>query len=135
VLGLLADHNILGQVELIASLLQDEARLEYWDYLELSVVTLAELGLPTDASDRLIWKECQARQLILITANRNAEGPDSLEATIRTFNHAACLPVFTIGDPDRVHRDRAYAHRIADKLLDYLFDLDRYRGTGRLFIP
>ena len=51
------------------------------------------------------------------------------------LNHAACLPVFTIGDPDRVHRDRVYARRIADKLLDYLFDLERYRAPDACSFP
>jgi hypothetical protein len=70
-----------------------------------------------------------------ITANRNAEGPDSLEAAIRTLGTARSLPVVTIGDPDRLLRDRDYAQRAAAQLLEYLLDLENLRGTGRLYVP
>jgi hypothetical protein len=70
-----------------------------------------------------------------VTANRNADGPDSLEATLRTQNTATSLPVFTIADAKRVLRSREYAERVALRLLDYLLDIDRVRGAGRLYLP
>jgi SMC interacting uncharacterized protein involved in chromosome segregation len=70
-----------------------------------------------------------------VTGNRNLEGPDSLDAVIRAETTARSPPVFTVADPDRILRDREYARRTAERLFDYLVEIERYRGTGRLFIP
>jgi hypothetical protein len=70
-----------------------------------------------------------------VTANRNADDPDSLAATIRTEGAPDSLPVLTIGNIDRLMNSREYAERVMLKLLDYLLDLDAYRGTGRLCLP
>jgi hypothetical protein len=83
----------------------------------------------------VIWQQCQQAELILVTANRNDDGPDSLESTIRTLGGPTSLPVFTFADVERFMADRAYAHRAADKFLQDLFDIDRYRGAGRVYIP
>lgn len=71
----------------------------------------------------------------MITANRSADASDSLEATIRDQAHAASLPVLTISDPDRIMTDRNYAERAAAQVLDYLLDIDKLRGVGRLYVP
>jgi len=71
----------------------------------------------------------------LITGNRNDDGPDSLEATIRNENQPESLPVITIGDADRVLRDRLSAENVAGRLLDYLMRIDEVRGVGRLYVP
>jgi hypothetical protein len=71
----------------------------------------------------------------LITANRNANSSDSLEATIRRQNTPDCSPVFTFADATRLIRDRTYAERVAVKLLEYFLEIDRVRGAGRLFVP
>ena len=60
------------------------------------------LGLPYNTSDRDLWQLCQQREIVLLTANRNDEGPNSLEATIRTLNAPSSLPVLTIADPELV---------------------------------
>jgi hypothetical protein len=39
------------------------------------------------------------------------------------------LPVCTLANDQRVLRDRLYADRVADRLLEFLFDLDSYRST------
>jgi hypothetical protein len=70
-----------------------------------------------------------------MTDNRNDDGPDSLEATIRNENQAGSLPVVTIADTDRILRDRLYAERVAECLLDYLMRIDELQGTGRLYVP
>ena len=70
-----------------------------------------------------------------IMADHNVEGADSLEAAIATLGTARNLPVITIGDPDRLLRDRDYAQRVAAQVLEYLLDLDNLRGTGRLYVP
>jgi hypothetical protein len=93
------------------------------------------VGLPLDASDALIWRTCQREELVLITGNRNHEGPDSLEATIRNENQEDSLPVITISDTGRMLQDRLYAEKVAERLLDYLMRIDEVRGTGRLYVP
>jgi hypothetical protein len=93
------------------------------------------LGLQPDASDRELWEVCQREHVVLLTANRNDEGPDSLAATIQQYNTPHSLPVFTFANDQRVLRDRPYAEVVADRLLEFLFDIDSYRGTGRLYLP
>ena len=44
-------------------------------------------------------------------------------------------PVPTLANDQRVLRDRPYAEAVADRLLEILFDIDNYRGTGRLYVP
>ena len=94
-----------------------------------------DLSLPLNAPDALIWRTCQAHQLILLTGNRNADGADSLEATLRTHNTSASLPVLTIADTEQLLRSRDYADRVVGQMLEYLLDIEQYRGTGRLFLP
>ena len=82
-----------------------------------------------------MWEVCQREQVILVTANRNDEGPDSLESSIQQYNTPQSLPVFTLANDQRVLRDRQYAETVADRLIEALFDIDSYRGTGRLYLP
>jgi len=96
---------------------------------------LSDLGLQPDASDRDVWEACQCEQVILLTANRNDDGPESLEATIQQHNTPASLPVLTLASEQRVLRDRLYAEAVADRLLELLFDIGSYRGSGRLYVP
>jgi hypothetical protein len=133
--GILADVNIEGHVRRLLQLLQEEPRREFWTYLNLLTPVFADLGLlPTD-SDLVVWRRCQLEQLVLITTNRNQTGPDSLEAVIRTLNRPDSLPVVTLANPQRFRTNRQYAVRVADRLLDYLFDIDSHRGAGRLYVP
>jgi hypothetical protein len=97
--------------------------------------TFPALGLSYDSPDAVIWRTCQKEKLVLLTGNRNDEGPDSLEAVIRDENQPGSLPVFTISDPRRLLHDRLYAERVAERLLDYLTRIDEVRGVGRLYIP
>ena len=133
--GLLADANCLGHLALLIQLFHSGWRRDVWEVLQLTLVSFADLGLQGDASDRAVWEACQRAHVILLTANRNDDGPDSLEATLRHQNTAASLPVFTFANDQRVLRDRVYAEAVADQLLEFLFDIDRYRGTGRLYVP
>lgn len=73
--------------------------------------------------------------MVLITGNRNDDGPDSLEATLRRANSPACLPVFTLANPKRIYKDREYAFQVAVKFLEYFLDIENYRGVGRLYVP
>ena len=133
--GTLADANCEGHLALLLRLFQEGWRHDVWEVLHLTPVSLADLGLQPDASDRAVWEACQREQVILLTANRNDAGPDSLEATIQQYNTPASFPVFTLANEQRVLRDRLYAAAVADRLLEFLFDIDRYRGTGRLYVP
>jgi hypothetical protein len=101
----------------------------------MAVRSFADLGLFPESSDRDVWMKCQEEELLLITSNRNAKGADSLEEVIRTLGTSSCLPVFTIGDPRRLFRDREYAERAADRFLEDLFDMANHRGVGRIYIP
>jgi hypothetical protein len=107
----------------------------WWQELALHVLTFDALNLPDDSPDDVVWHACQREGLVLLTCNRNQDGDDSLEATIRRHSHPHSLPVLTISDPDRFHNDTAYDARLALDLLAYLIDIDRVRGTGRLYVP
>jgi len=133
--GIITDVNIEGQWAVLLRLLRQEEWAAFWAHLGLRVVSFADLGLPANSADLLVWQRCQDEELVLLTGNRNNEGPESLEATIRTLGTPASLPVFTIGTANRVLQERAYAERVVERLIDYLLDIDKYRGAGRLYLP
>jgi hypothetical protein len=133
--GLLADVNVEGHFHAIVSPFQAAPWNGIWTDMDVSLQTFASVGLPRNVSDADLWRTCQQRDLILVTGNRNREGADSLEATIRANNTLTSLPVLTLASPKRILIDRAYAERVAERILDYLVDIERYRGTGRLFVP
>jgi hypothetical protein len=135
VTGILADANCEGHLSLLLRLFQQNWRQEVWAFLGLAQVSFADLGLPPDASDYEVWEVCQREQVVLVTANRNDDGPESLQVTIQQYNTPQSLPVLTLTDDQRVMRDRPYAETVADRLLEFLFDLENYRGTGRLYLP
>jgi hypothetical protein len=132
---LLADNNADGHVDVLVRFFVSDAWIAFWNELQLASVTFEDLGLDRSASDADLWRICQREQIVLITNNRNARGPDSLEAIIRAENHTGCLPVFTLANPDRIANDREYSERAAVSLLEYLISLDDARGMGRVFIP
>ena len=41
----------------------------------IEVESFERLGLPYNTSDRDLWQLCQQREIVLLTANRNDEGP------------------------------------------------------------
>ncbi|HET6575274.1 MAG TPA: hypothetical protein VFG68_16835 [Fimbriiglobus sp.] len=136
--GLLADANILGQLGRLLSALRSAEWAPFWEDLTIPVVGFDALGLAHDAPDRVVWNACQRAGFILLTANRNNDGPDSLDAAIRD-GPATSLPVLTIADAARVMHDGIYALQVAIDLLDYLTDLrdvpDKLLGAGRLYLP
>jgi hypothetical protein len=133
--GIVADNNVEGHLTALLRVWQSEEWREVWENLRLSVHTFAEWELDRNTPDDVLWRECQAREVILITANRNDDGPTSLEAVIRTSSSSVSLPVFTFADATRVLADRAYTTRVAIALLQYFMDIENYRGTGRLYVP
>ncbi len=132
---ILSDHNVEGHLSVLARYWTSDEWMPLWRSLECTLESLSSLGLPEDIPDSELWSFCQRQCIILITANRNAEGEDSLEATMRRLCRTDSLPVLTIADAERVLADRQYAEEVALKVFDILLELDRVRGTRRLFIP
>lgn len=137
--GILADHDAAGHLARAVRLLDSSELGEYWRHLNVPALNFADVGLPENSSDAAVWFLCQARSLILFTGNRNADGADSLQSVIVTHGHATSLPVFTVGDLDRVLKDSVYALRVGADMLEYLYDLadhpEKILGSGRLFLP
>jgi hypothetical protein len=135
VIQLLADVNIEGHVARLASLMQSDYWRDVWDDLDIRSRTFRDVGLSPEDTDAHVWLICQQQQFYLLTSNRNDDGPDSLEATIRTHNEASSLPVFTLSDGDRILQSKDYAERVTESLFDKLLRIDGLRGTGRLYLP
>lgn len=102
--------------------------------MPMRFVYFSTAGLSIASSDRVIWRFAQARQMILLTGNRNKAGDNSLEQTIQEESQPSSLPVITIGNIDRV-LETAYRQQCATRLAEIVFYLDNYRGTRRLYIP
>ncbi len=133
--GLLADANIAGLIDILAALMQTEPWKLFWDHLGLRYVHFDDVGLVPSSPDSVIWQTCQDQGLFLLTDNRNKDDADSLEATIQDFNKPHSLPVFTIGDVQRLRRSKEYANRVIEFLFRYLLEEENILGTGRLFLP
>ena len=133
--GILADINAEGILTNLRFIWLSASWRDLWFGLNLSVEDFKSLDLPSDASDRIVWKTSQEQKLVLITSNRNADGPNSLEMVIRDENQPDSLPVVTLADARRVLRDRFYAEKTAERILDYLSRIDQFRGAGRLYAP
>ena len=133
--GLLADAHAIGHVEYLVRVMQAAPWTEFWQDLGLTYFRFEDIGLSLRSTDLEIWQRCQAEQLILITDNRNNDSPASLESVIRLHNTPNSLPVFTIGDLDKLLTSRRYTERVVAMLYDYLLRIDSVRGTGRLYLP
>lgn len=72
--------------------------------------------------------------MILLTANRNMEGEDSLEQVLRKENALNSLPVITIGNVERLG-EPDYHNRCVDRILEIILDIENVIGVGRLYIP
>jgi hypothetical protein len=134
-LAIVSDNDVRGHVSRLVAIAQGQPWAEFWHELECALWTFEDLGLPSGASDAAMWRACQEKRVLLVTGNRNAEGPDSLESTIRQNNRPDCLPVLTLADPRRILHDRDYAELVVERLFRILIDLQQVLGTGRLFLP
>jgi hypothetical protein len=135
VIQVLGDANIQGHVARLATLMQADPWIDYWNYLDLRCLMFADVGLDPADSDAVVWERCQQLRIFLLTNNRNDDGPDSLASTIRARNTPTSLPVFTIGDADRILSGHDYANQVIDRLIRYLLEIDNIAGTGRLYLP
>lgn len=131
-MSFLVDHNLEGHGILLSGTIANQGWLEL---LPIQFLTFADVGLPIDSSDRIVWRFAQANQLILLTANRSMKGEDSLEQVMREENTPTALPVVTMADANRLLNDTNYRDRCIDRLLEIVIDLDNYRGSRRLFVP
>jgi hypothetical protein len=128
---LLSDHDVLQQAHLIWGVFS----VDEWRYFGVDgFVSFIDVGLDSTASDRQIWMKCQSGNLLLLTANRNAEEADALTNVIAELNHVGCLPVLTIGRPQQII-EYSYREDCAYRIADIAVDLEQVRGSGRLFIP
>ena len=128
---ILIDHNIEGQGIILWGSLASEGWIEL---LQIKISTFRDVGLPFDSSDRDVWRFAQSNGMILITDNRNMDGTDSLEQTIRDEATSSSLPVLTIGKVGRFD-EKDYRERCINRLLEIVIDFEGYMGTGRLYIP
>ena len=87
-----------------------------------------------ESSDRVVWQYAQKHQMLILTANRNMKGEDSLEQVMREENTEDSFPVLTIGSLDRLS-ETDYRERCVDRLIEIAVDIDQFKGVGRLFIP
>jgi len=131
----MADNDSAGQLDALLAVINSDEWRELWQALGLGIVTFESLELARDAPDALVWDTCQANEVVLVTGNRNDDGPESLEATIRLRNQERSLPVFTLVHPDRIRPGGPESILAAVKLLEHLLEIDRYRGAGRIWLP
>lgn len=115
----LVDYNLTGYIILFQGTLAAEGWL---DILSIRFVTLPEAGLAVDTNDRVIWRFAQGNQMLLLTANRNAKGKDSLEQTIREEGNASSLPIIAIGNLDRLV-EREYREQCSARLADIVLSI------------
>ncbi len=128
---ILLDQNIAGYADFFVAGLRETG----WDQLVHCTFTrLRDFALPDDYPDDELWRFVQARGIWLVTHNRNSTGADSLQATIRRENTLDSLPVITIPNKDKLP-DAAYRRRVVDGLVDIIISPEKYRGTGRVFLP
>jgi hypothetical protein len=73
--------------------------------------------------------------MILLTANRNMKGEDSLEQVLREENTSDSLPIVTIANLDRFSKESKYRSRCADRIIDIVLSIEDYMGSGRIYIP
>ena len=128
---ILLDHHMKKQGILLWGTLENVGWLAL---LEIPMLTFADVGLPVNSSDRDVWQFSQKNHLILLTANRNSDGEDSLERTIRDFNQPTSLPVVTISILDRLE-ERYFREQCAERLVEIVLNIENYLGIGRIYIP
>lgn len=128
---ILADKNLEGQAGLLLGIFNAAGWSELFP---IRLVTFEEIGLSPDSNDRIVWRFAQNNNMLLLTDNRNMKGRDSLEQTIREESTPASLPVLTIGNTEHM-TERKYREKCANRLVEIIYDIEKYRGVSRLFIP
>lgn len=127
----LVDYNLDGYALVLLGIL---TKLGWLEFISVRFITFREVGLLMESSDRLVWRYAQENQMLLLTANRNMKGEDSLEQVMREENTENSFPVLTIGNLERLD-EADYRQRCVERLIEIVLDIDNYKGAGRLFIP
>ncbi len=127
----LLDHHMKKQGILLWATMGSEGWLKL---LNIPMLTFDDVGLAVDSNDRDVWRFVQEKRLILLTGNRNKDGAESLEQTIRDENTPDSLPVVTIGITERLE-ERAYREQCAERLVEIILNIENYLGVGRIYIP
>jgi hypothetical protein len=135
VVRLLIDANLDGHATLLDMRLSTDTWRELRDHIGIQFLHFEQAGLDRATTDDVLWRFCQQNHYYLLTANRNLESEQSLEATIRREGTPESLPVFTFADADRMYQSAAYLDEVVERLLEYLLDEANCRGTGRLYLP
>jgi hypothetical protein len=128
----LVDHNLKGHALVFFGAIASQGWL---DIIPIQFVTFAEINLPIDSDDRVVWRLAQKNQMILLTANRSMKGKNSLEQVMREENTSESLPVITISNADRLLNESEYRNCCVEKLVEIALDVDNYRGAKRIFLP
>src|SRR5262245_8378623 len=97
--AILVDRNVEGPSVMLWGTLATGGWLEL---LPMTIARFADVGLPFDSSDRVVWRFAQEHGMLLLTDNRSRRGEDSLEQTIREENSLTSFPVLTIGKVARI---------------------------------
>ena len=124
------DYNLDGYALIFLGVL---AKRSWLEFQPVQFVTFREAELPMESSDRVVWRYAQEHEMMILTANRNMKGEDSLEQVMREENTETSFPVLTIGNLDRLS-EAEYRERCAERLIEVAVDIDNYKGVGRLFI-
>ncbi len=130
-MNFLIDNNIEGYARILLGSMASQGWLEL---ISLNFITFKEINLSIFSNDRVVWQVAQTNRMILLTANRNMEGEDSLEKVLREENALDSLPVVTIGNVERLD-EPDYRNRCVERLLEIVLDIENVRGVGRLYIP
>ncbi|NES81430.1 MAG: ACP S-malonyltransferase [Moorea sp. SIO2B7] len=135
----LVDYNLDGYALVFLGIL---TKLGWLELISILFITFREAELPMESSDleeiryavRIVWRYAQENQMMILTANRNMKGDDSLEEVIRQENTTQSFPVVTIGNLERLD-EFDYRERCVERLIEIILDIEQYMGAGRLFIP
>lgn len=99
---LLVDANLDGHAEILKARLATDTWRELRDFLDVQFLHFDRAGLDRAVKDNVVWRRCQQQGYYLLTANRNLESEDSLEATIRREGTAQSLPVLTLARAEQL---------------------------------
>lgn len=130
-MNFLIDYNLDGYALVLLGALM---KMGWLEFVSVRFITFREVGLSMESSDRVVWHYAQENQMMILTANRNMKGEDSLEEVMREENTANSFPVVTIGNLDRLD-EFEYRECCVERLIEIVLDIEQYMGAGRLFIP
>jgi hypothetical protein len=131
-MNFLIDYNLQKYAAILLGKIANEGWL---DLIIIRFVFFSDVDLLTDSDDRSVWRLAQSSRMILLTANRNMKGEDSLEQVLREENMNDSLPIVTIANLDRFSKESNYRSRCADRIIDIVLNIEDYMGSGRIYIP